>query len=508
MDPEPTRPDIGANAAPSSAGLDAQAVHSRAKRGLSLLIGRQLLILVITFSTGIALARLLEPAEFGLFAIATFIVEGLALLGNFGLAPSLIQQRQAISNLDLAVGFTLQQLVITAIAVVLLISAPLLMAPFPDAPSGTVWLVRTLVLTLYLTSWRSMSVLQLDRELRFERIAAVDVIEVVLYQGLAIGLAWAGYGVWSFAWAAIARGVVGTVLLYAAAPWPIRFKLDKRIAKDILRYGVPFQLQGLANQLGSWITPILVGLLLGPTTVGLLTWASSNAKKPLLLVDNVARVAFPHFSRLQDDRREIERLLERYLTYLLLFSSLWFALLLIASPALIPAIYGDSWSPATSAVILFGLAVSFDVLLWVVAITLNAVGAVGFTTRVVIVRQLAFIALSLGLVPSIGLNGVPIAYLAGSVVVTPWLLRGLGGKTVKHLGRALRWITVPNAVSMAAGALVLLLPWGGALRAILTVSVLVAAFALTGYLSAPPWLKGAIRRSLNTAPARIRTAMA
>jgi O-antigen/teichoic acid export membrane protein len=268
--------------------------HQRARRGVKLLMGRQLFVQIITFATGIVLARALDPAEFGLYAIASFLVGAFALFGDFGLAPSLVQRKEQITELDLRVGFSLQQITTTVVVVLLLIAAPWLASLYPKAPPGTDWLVRALAFSLYLTSWRSMSVLQLERVLRYERLAWVEVIEVLAFQVMAVLMALNGYGVWSFVVAALVRGIVGTGLAFAAAPWRVRFAFDRTVARRILRFGAPFQLQSVIHQLGGWVTPLFVGTLIGPGAVGYLTWASSNGRKPLMLVDNVMRVAFPH----------------------------------------------------------------------------------------------------------------------------------------------------------------------------------------------------------------------
>ena len=103
-----------------------------------------------------------------------------------------------------------------------------------------------------------------------------------------------------------------------------------------------------------------------------LSWSAAHGKKPLMLVDNVMRVTFSHLSRVQDDRGEVERLMVRYLTYLLLPAGLWFAVLLVSAPALVEWIYTGKWTPAVPALILFALATSLDVIVWVVSVSLRS----------------------------------------------------------------------------------------------------------------------------------------
>lgn len=459
-------------------------------------MGRQLILQVLTFAGGILLARRLDPAEFGLYAIATFLVSAFALVGDFGLVPSLIQRRETITDRDLQVGFTLQQILISIVVAALFVGAPWLAALYPEAPPGTAWLVRALAFSLYLTSLRSMSVLQLERELQYGRLAGIEVVETLSFQSIAVILAIGGYGVWSFAWAALARGLIGAILVFLVAPWKVRFAFDNQIALRMIRFGIPFQAQSVVNQVSGWVTPLLVGTLIGPRAVGFLTWASSNGKKPLSLVDNVTRVAFPHFSRIQDDGAEVERTLGRYLTYLLLPAGLWFATLATAGSIIVEWVYTAKWSPAVPALILYAAALPFDVTGWLVAVALNGTGRVAYTTKIAATRTVAQLVLSIPLTIQFGFNGVPLAMLLGSMVSVPWILRGLGPGAATRTLRTAVWIAWPTAISVVVGIVVTILLGDGGTHAMLAVAAIAGAFLGTALVAAPPWLREATRNAL------------
>jgi O-antigen/teichoic acid export membrane protein len=473
---------------PEEPELNRGTTHQRARRGIKLLMGRQVIVLILTFGAGIVLARALDPAEFGLYAIASFLVSAFALFGDFGLAPSLIQRKKEITELDLRVGFTLQQITTTVVVVLLLIAAPWLASLYPKAPPGTDWLVRALAFSLYLTSWRSMSVLQLERALKYDRLARVEVMEALIFQVVAVLMALNGYGVWSFVMAALVRGVVGAVLVFASAPWRVRLDLDRTVAASILRFGAPFQLQAIANQLGGWITPLFVGSLIGPGAVGYLTWASSNGKKPLMLVDNVMRVAFPHLARIQEDHAEVERTLTRYLTYLLCAAGLWFSLLATAGPAVVTVLYTAKWSAAVPALIMYAAVVPLDVLSWVIGVALNATGKVAFTSWIVVARTVAHIGLGVPLTLLVGFNGVPIAILVSSAASIPWILRGLGPGAPARVMRPLLWLVIPVLAATGIGLLCRGIGLPIALRGALIMGVVLAVYAVATWITAPAWL--------------------
>lgn len=479
----------------------ASQVHQRARRGIRLLMGRQVVLQIVTFLGGILLARALGPAQFGLYAIATYLVQIVAQFGDFGLAPSFIQRKQELSEQDLQVGFMLQQALTSVMVLCLLIAAPWLARFYPKAPPETVWLVRALAFDLFLTSWRTMSALQLERHLRYDRLALIEVIEVLTYQGLAVGLALTGHGVWSLAWATLARGSVGTLLMYLAAPWRLRLAFDRVVAVEILRFGIPFQAQMFSNQLSSWITPVLVGRWIGPEAVGLIIWASSNGKKPLMLVDNVMRVAFPHFSRIQNDIKEVERTITQYLMWLQLASGLWFAVLLCAGPELVRWIYTAKWSGAVPALIVYGAAVLFDSITWIAGVMLNSMGQVNWTTRIVLLRSLLNIGLSLFLVRWLGFVGVPVAYLVSCALSIPPMFKVFPPDAMKRIAGSLYWLAVPMLGGIAAGKLAGFARGSAAFQASLITIFVAVGYVAGVWIASPPVLR---RKIWNTLAIRCR----
>lgn len=472
-------------------------LHARAKQGIKLLMGRQVLLQILTFGGGIVLARVLGPALFGLYAIATFLISAFALLGDFGLAPSFIQRKEELTELDLRVGFTLQLVISTVIVALLFVAAPWLAHLYPKAPPETVWLVRTLAFSLYLTSWRSMSALQLERHMRYDRLAWIEVVETLSYQGLAVGLAVAGYGVWSFVWATMVRGILGAVLVYLAAPWRIRLSFNRRVTADILRFGIPFQLQNFVNALGGWATPMLVGALIGPQAVGFLTWASSNGKKPLILVDNVMRVAFPHLSRIREDRDEVERTVVKYLTCLLLPAGLWFTLLLVVGPSLVKIIYTDKWAPAVPALILSAFALMGDIFSWVFSVVLNSMGRVSHVTKVYTIRSIANIVISAALISMIGFNGVPVAYLITISIFNIWLVAGAGANMGQRMIWQVSWTGLPIMASAVLGKAVTYLYLSPLLQTFMITITITVTFIFVSWVAAPLQTRTWIVSNLN-----------
>lgn len=471
----------------------AQELDRLARRGIAALTVRQVLVQALTFAGGIVLARVLTPTQFGIFGIAAFLVNAAGMVGDFGLAPSFIQRKQDLTEYDLQVGFTLQQALVTVTTLAVWLAAPILIRPFAGVPGETVWLVRAIVFSLFLASWRTMSVLQLERELQYGRLAWVEGIEAVTYQGFAVALVLLGAGVWSLVWATLARGVLGTCLVFALRPWRIRLAFDASVARRLLRFALPFQFGVFANSLFGWVTPVLVGTLIGPGAVGLITWASSNGRKPLALAENAARVSFSHFSRLQEDPELIQRTLVRYLTYLLVPSLVWATLLWTAGYPLVEWVYTAKWLPAVPALMVYAFALNLNVVDWLLLMTLNGTGLVGRAAKAQFARMLVAWLASFVLVKLFGMIGVPIAQVVATIVMIALMLPGLGRRAFSQTLLPLAWLITPAVVATGAGQATRRLTSAPAESAIVTGLVTMAAFIVTLWCVSPGWFKGAMR---------------
>jgi O-antigen/teichoic acid export membrane protein len=340
-----------------------------------------------------------------------------------------------------------------------------------------------------------MGTLQLERNLRYAPLAWIEVTEAISYQAVAVGLALAGFGIWALVWATLLRGAVGTGLIYLVAPWPLRPAFDVARARLILRYGLRFQGQIVLNQTGNWVTPLLVGSLAGSQAVGLLGWATSNGRKPLLLVDNVMRVFFPHVSRLQHDVREVERILVRYLTYLLLPAGLWLAAVIVAAPALVPLVYTQKWAPGIPALALYSVALVPDAFNWTVGMTLNGLGRVSYATVVTGARNAIFVGAAIPLLLGFGYNGVPIAYLLAGLVAAPLYLAGYGEGALQRVLRPLAWAAVPTLAALLTGLGTLLAPLHGLASAVCSLLAVAVTFTAVTWWLCPPRLLPLVRSS-------------
>ena len=441
-------PAITAQSDPEVAGNSnsGETVQVLAKRGMRHLFVRQIFTTAVTLGGGVVLARALSPAEFGTFAIATFIVNIFMIFGDLGLGPAFIQSTETPSDKDLQTSFTLQFCLITTVVLLTWGLAPWVVRFYPALGPNALKLARTLSLLLYIPVFHSISVIQLERGLNFRPIAWAEGVGMTLYQIVAVTCALQGMGVWSFVLGTFVAGVAGCVLVYHAAPWPIRLRFDLAEMRRILKHGISFQSASVVVMISQWVTPAVVGTVLGSQAVGYLGLALANARRPFLLAESVMRVSLSHFSRLQEDVGKLHDTIDDYLLGFLWVMTMWTGFLWCCSSPFVAIIYSPKWLPAVPALVVFGLALPLDIIIWIMGMCYRATNRNWSSLKIFSARTALNITLAVLLVPRLGFIGVPWAYLASNFVCSIMLLLGFAEGLLTRLARRSWWL-IPSAVA-------------------------------------------------------------
>lgn len=328
--------------------LNHEEIAQRSVKGGITLTLRRIVLKTISWGTFIILGWLLEPTQFGIFAIVSFIVNFFAYFSDVGLAAAIVQKKEKLTLTELRTIFTVQQTLVVGTTLVLVITAPIVISTFyhSQLDSSYTPLIQVLGLSLILASLKSIPSAILERKLQFNKLVIPEVAETILYNGLTVLLAWLGFGVWSFIWGVLARGIVGTVIIYLLAPWPVGFAWDNHAAKRLFSFGIPFQLNSFIALIKDNIVPTFIAARLGPQAVGYIGWAQKYAFLPLELLNDIIRVTFPAYSRLQHDKALLQKALERslYLISLTLYPML--AGLVALMPWITQHILDSKWLPA------------------------------------------------------------------------------------------------------------------------------------------------------------------
>jgi O-antigen/teichoic acid export membrane protein len=364
-------------------GLDT--VKTRAVKGVVVLTGRTFFLSILSLIATGFLTVFLDPAEFGVFWIVSAIVNFLAYFSDVGLAAALIQKKEAPSEEDLETTFTVQQILVFLLIVILIALTPIFTKVYSLTFQGKL-LMYSLGASLVFSSLKTIPSVIIERRLEFGKLVLPQVLENLVYNVIAVVLAWKGFGIASFTIAVLVRGLVGLVTIYILQPWKPSFAFSKKSFRGLLTYGVPYQANTLLATLKDDGMTAVLGGILGSTGIGYLGWAQKWGQAPLrFFMDQVLKVTFPAFARMQDKREHLERSLTRSIFFvcLLVFPSL--AGLLILSPVLVQIIPRyEKWTPALLPLGLVAINTVFAAVSTPLTNLLNAIGKIKTTFKLMI----------------------------------------------------------------------------------------------------------------------------
>ncbi len=357
--------------APAPASVELQ---RRARLGAIALMVRMVVMQFIVLGGDVYLRRRLQPADFGLFAIVQFALAFFAFFGDGGLGGALIQKKEEPTQRELSSVWMLQALLSLGIVILIWIGAPALVRFWPDMKQEGVWVFRALSIDLLLTGFRSVPMLLMERELQFRRLSALDVILNAGFYVTAVALAERGFGVMSLVGAVLMQGSLGVIGAFTMRRWKPSWVLDRKLIAPIIHFGVRYQIKNLIGFSAGAIAPVYGGRALGQAGLGVVNWAQTTAYFPLQLVRAMARVSFPLYSRLQDDRPMFARSFERSLQVSALGTLFFMGLGLALGPNLVRTIYTDKWLPGLPLFYVYVTSITVGFLSPLIAPALDAIG--------------------------------------------------------------------------------------------------------------------------------------
>jgi O-antigen/teichoic acid export membrane protein len=395
---------------PISEVLNIQDIKRRSFIGVIALTSRTFILQIIALVSTFILTVLLDPAAFGVFFVVTAAVNFLNYFSDIGLAAALIQKKEEPTRDDLVTTFTIQQILVgTAVCIALFISG--WVGNFYKLGGNGIFLFRALAFAFMLSSLKTIPSILLERKLDFHKLVIPQVVETLTFYLVAITLAVAKFGVVSFAWAALARGITGTVALYIVAPWRPGVGLNRQSARHLLSFGLPFQANSFLALVKDDLLTVFLGKMLPFAQIGYIGWAKKWAEIALrLIMDNIIRVTFPTFARLQHEPQLLAKAIHKSLLFLALLSlPIAFGMIFMIKPFILIVPKYAKWEPALFSFYLFTLSSVLATLSSPLVNALNATGKVKYSFYLMIMWTTLTWIFVPAFIKMYGFNGVAMA---------------------------------------------------------------------------------------------------
>ena len=398
-------------------------VKHRSVTGVIALFLRTGLLQVIAIAATFLLTVFLDPVHFGIFGITAAAVDILVYFSDIGLAAALIQKKKLDKD-DLSTTFTIQQLLS-----LLLVTAGFLLTGVVgrlySLSNAGVWLFRALLISFFLSTLKTIPSIRLERRLDFGKLVIPQIIENLAFYAAAVILAWRGFGITSFTLAILIRSILGLIAIYIVSPWKPSLSFNKHSFKTLVSFGVPFQLNSILALVKDRLLVAYYGIVLPAAQVGYLQWAERWSLFPhRIVVDNVNKVTFPAYSRLQGKTIELTKAIEKsiFFTTLIIFPIL--IGMNVLAPALIQIIPKyQKWQPALLALMLFSINGMWSSISTTLTNSFAAMGKIKINLKLMVMWTTLTWILTPLLIWKFGYNGVAAASaLVATTSIIPMII--------------------------------------------------------------------------------------
>jgi len=402
----------------------------RARRGLGLSLANNVLVRAGTFLTGVVLARILAPHDYGVYAVALVVLNALFSMNELGVSVALVRwpgdPRRIIPTVaTLSIGSSLLMYVVSFIAAPWLTSA----MGVPEATG----VLRLMGVAVVIDGITSVPVAMLAREFGQGRRLIIDITSLAVVSCTTLVLAATHHGVWSLAIGQVAGNLTTLVLAFLLVTTRFRPGWDGESARELVRFGLPLAGSSFLVFAVLNIDYVVVASMRGAVELGYYLLAFNLSSWPVNAISTaVRRVSLPYFAQLRETPAQVSTAFARALGLLLLVTVPVCALLSAFAIPMVRVVYGARWTPSAAALAYLAILGGARVVFELCYDFLVADARPRATLRLQVVWLISLAAALPAAAHWGGVRGVAMAHAAVAVIVmAPLFFRAIMGSGVR-----------------------------------------------------------------------------
>jgi O-antigen/teichoic acid export membrane protein len=324
-----------------------ESIGAQAGRGLRWSLVGTMAAKVGSFAMGLALARLLAPADFGVYAIALAALAVLMHINDVGLIAATVQWRGKLAEVA-PTAATMAMAFATVVYGLFWFTAPLFAEVSGNRDATPVVRLLTLIIVIDgLTAVRSAALM---RTFQQNKLIIANSVGLAANAAVAISLAASGAGAYSFAWGQLSGAAATGVLVLLFVRMPVRVGFDRAVARRLMAFGLPLALSLGVEAIVTNVQFTIVGHLAGPEHLGFYLLAFNVSIWAQTVLGTAIRyVSVAGFSRLSEhDDEALSVGVQRSMPLLVMVVAPIVALVSVLAVQLVSLLYGAVWAPAAS----------------------------------------------------------------------------------------------------------------------------------------------------------------
>lgn len=390
--------------------LSVDLIIKRSIRGVFSLISRTFFLNIISFAAFLVITSVLGASEIGIYTAVIAVQRVISFFTDFGLGAALVQKKEELEQEDITTTFTIQASITLLIFILVLIFIEFF-ASILRLNLDAQRLLLVLVFTIFLSSFKTIPSILLERSLKFDKLIFPQIVESLIFNGILVGLILNKYGISSFSWAFLVSSLVGIPFYYFVSPWRMSIGINRQSLNN-LKYGIQFQAKNILGTIKDDLLTVILIRFLSFTQIGYIGFAQRLAFYVFrYVVDSVTKVTFSAYSRAQHDLKFLRQAIEKSLFFV---SASMFPILfglIVISPYLMKFYpnWNNKWEPAIFSIIFFCLNAVVSSLSGILVNVLDATGRVKVTLKLMVIWTILIWILTPLFIHFYGYNGVSVA---------------------------------------------------------------------------------------------------
>jgi O-antigen/teichoic acid export membrane protein len=316
----------------------------RSARGGVITVTAQAAKFALQTGSTMVLARLLTPADFGLFAMVAVFTRFIERFRDLGLSAATVQ-RPEVGHDQVSTLFWINVAASIVLMLITVAISPLVSWFYGE--DALAWITIALSVTFLFGGLSAQHTALLRRQMRFTALAIVDVGSIMVGIMCAIGVAMAGGGYWALVSLAAGQALATAILSIAVSGWrPGWWRLDRDVA-EMLRFGGSLAGFNIVNYITRNADNLLIGRYLGAAELGIYSRAYALLLLPVQQINGpIAAVAIPALSRLQSHKAEYRRYYLKIVQVIAYVSMPSVILLGVLADEVVLLLLGSQWQGA------------------------------------------------------------------------------------------------------------------------------------------------------------------
>lgn len=263
-------------------------LDARFMRSSVFTLGGYAMAQVLRLASNLILTRLLFPEAFGMMALVSVIMQGLAMFSDVGVSPSIMQSKRGDDQKFLDTAWTIQVIR----GVLLWLTACLLAIPVATLYGEPLlaWILPCAGITLFITGFNPTRLDSANRHLLMGRLTGLDLSVQAVTVVITIALAWYLESVWAL----VISGIISSILVLTAYNVFLpgqrnRFQWEREAADELISFGKWIFLSTICGFLYMQGDKLLIGKFLTLEQFGIYNIGFFLASFPLLMGSMMTR---------------------------------------------------------------------------------------------------------------------------------------------------------------------------------------------------------------------------